>query len=154
MCIKIIRIWFKIANLQISSTFDRYLPMTCPYFCFRTITSKCQWIFMKLGVCIDIMGIWFGIVYQPILTELSAPTSLYFSFQTITLNVDGFSRILLCALILWRSAFGLLMGKFLQFLTRVICLQHSYIFISFVCLLWGLTTQSTYWGYVDGGQFT
>ena len=30
-------------------------------FRFRMITSKHQWIFTKLGVCIDIVDIWFGI---------------------------------------------------------------------------------------------
>ena len=66
-------IWFGIANAQISSTYDSYLPATCPYFCFRMI-------------------IW--------------------------VNISRFSP---CALILWRSGFGLLMGKFCQFLTGVIC---------------------------------
>ena len=30
-------------------------------FRFRMITSKPQWIFTKLGMCIDIVEIWFGI---------------------------------------------------------------------------------------------
>ena len=30
-------------------------------FRFRMITSKQQWIFTKLGMCIDIVQIWFGI---------------------------------------------------------------------------------------------
>ena len=34
--------------------------MTHPFFGLR-ITSKCQWIFTKLGMCIDIVEIWFGI---------------------------------------------------------------------------------------------
>ena len=62
MCIDIVAIWFGIANGQISSIFDGYLPETCPYFSFRIITSsKHQWIFTKLGMCIDIVEIWFGI---------------------------------------------------------------------------------------------
>ena len=28
--------------------------------------SKCQWIFTKLGMCIDIVEIWFGIANKPI----------------------------------------------------------------------------------------
>ena len=31
-----------------------------PYFPFRTITSKYQWICTKLGMCTDIVEIWFG----------------------------------------------------------------------------------------------
>ena len=30
--------------------------------------SKCQWIFIKLGVCVDIVEIWFGIVNGQILS--------------------------------------------------------------------------------------
>ena len=43
-----------------------------------------------------------------------------FRFQTITwVNVNGFSPNSVCALILWRSGFGLLIGKFHQFLTEL-----------------------------------
>ena len=43
---------------------------------------------------------------------------LYFCLRTITwVNVNGFSTNLVCALILWRSGFELLMGKFCQFLS-------------------------------------
>ena len=38
MCIGIVEIWFGKANGQISSNFYSYLPETCPYFCFPTIT--------------------------------------------------------------------------------------------------------------------
>ena len=34
--------------------------------------SKCQWIFIKFGVCIDIIEIRFEIANDQILTELSA----------------------------------------------------------------------------------
>ena len=40
----------------------------------------------------------------------------YFHFRTITrVNRSGFSQNLVRALVLWRSGFGLLMGKFRQF---------------------------------------
>ena len=45
--------------------------------------SKCQWIFTKFGVCIDIVKIWFGIVngqISSILTELSACSMSEFLF--------------------------------------------------------------------------
>ena len=53
------------------------------YFRFRMITSKYQWIFTKLGICIDIVEIWFGIAngqISSILTELSARDTSGFSF--------------------------------------------------------------------------
>ena len=37
MCIDIVDIWFGIANGQISSIFDSYLPETSPHFRFWTI---------------------------------------------------------------------------------------------------------------------
>ena len=45
MCIDIVETCFGIANGQIMSTFDSYLPATHAYFRFRMITYKCQWIF-------------------------------------------------------------------------------------------------------------
>ena len=38
MCIDKVEIWFDIANGQISSNFDSYLPEISPYFCFQMIT--------------------------------------------------------------------------------------------------------------------
>ena len=95
--------------------------------------SKCQWIFTKLGVCIDIVEIWFGIVngqISSIFDRVICPRQICFHFRMITLvNINGFSPNLVFALILWRSVLGLLIGKFRQFLT-VICLGHVCIFIS------------------------
>ena len=47
-------------------------------------------------------------------------TRPYFHFWTITLvTIDVFPPNLVCALILWRSALGLLMGEFRLFLTEL-----------------------------------
>ena len=56
MCIDIVEIWFGIADGQISSILDR---VTCPSdFSFPDDNlSKYQWIFTKLGMCIDIVEI-------------------------------------------------------------------------------------------------
>ena len=44
----------------------------------------------------------------------------YFTYRTITwVNLNGFSPNLICALILWRSALGMLIGKFCQFWTEL-----------------------------------
>ena len=74
MCIDLVEICFGIANGQISSIFDSYLPAIRLYFTCRTITR---------------------------------------------VNLNGFSPNLICAFILWRSALGLLIGKFCQFLTEL-----------------------------------
>ena len=46
-----------------------------PYFRFRVdYLSKCQWIVTKLGMCIDVLEIWFGLLvdkFRQFLTELS-----------------------------------------------------------------------------------
>ena len=85
--------------------------------------SKHQWIFTKLGMCIDIVEIWFGIANGQILSKFYGaicPRSPYFRFRMITwVNINGFSPNLVCALILWRSGFGLLMGKVCQSLTEL-----------------------------------
>ena len=51
--------------------------------------SKHQWIFTKLGMCIDIVDIWFGIANGQIcqiFTELSARDMPTFSFPDDNLN--------------------------------------------------------------------
>ena len=64
----------------------------CPSVCCLSIRfflfpddnlSKRQWIFTKLGMCIDIVEIWFGIAngqFHQIFTELSAQDMPIFSF--------------------------------------------------------------------------
>ena len=69
--IGIAEIWFGLANGQISSNFDGYLPVmprfsfpddNLPRFSFPDDNlSKPQGILTKLGTCIDMKGIWFGI---------------------------------------------------------------------------------------------
>ena len=50
----------------------------------------------------------------------------YFCFETINwININWFSHNLVYVLILWRSGFGLLVGKFCQVLTRVTCLPND-----------------------------
>ena len=45
-------------------------------------------------------------------------THPYYRFRIVTwVSLSGFSPHLMCALILWRSGFGLLMGQFCQFMT-------------------------------------
>ena len=67
MFIDIVEIGFRIANGQILSIFDSYLPMTHQYFCFLTITSvNVKRMFTKLGVYIDIMRILFWIANRQI----------------------------------------------------------------------------------------
>ena len=64
--------------------------------------SKCQWIFTKLGMCTDIVKIWFGIADGRILSIFDSylpVTCVYFHFWMITLaNIDGFSPDLVYAL--------------------------------------------------------
>ena len=55
---------------------------------------------------------------RPSVIPPSARSSV-FGFQMITwVNINGFSSNLVCALILWRSGFRLLMGKFRQIFTE------------------------------------
>ena len=51
---------------------------------------------------------------------MSVHPSIRFSFPDDNLrNISGISPNLVCALILWRSGLGLLMGKFCQFFTEL-----------------------------------
>ena len=120
-------LWFHIAH-----------PCVCPSVIHPSIHilfpdnkfSKCQWIFTSLGMCIDIIEIWFGIAIMVKFCQFwhsCLPiTCPYFCFQIVTwVNISGFSPNLVCALILWRSGLGLLMDKLHQFWTEVICPPHD-----------------------------
>ena len=71
-------------------------------------------------MCIGIVKIWFEIVNgQVLLIFRVLPTTdpcLHLRMILIVI-IDGFSPNLVCALILWRSTLGMLMGKFCLFLT-------------------------------------
>ena len=61
--------------------------MTRPYFRFRTITSKYQWISTKLDRYIDIVEIWFGIAtwhISSILAELSPRDTIMAGYYLFT----------------------------------------------------------------------
>ena len=73
MCIDIVETWFGIANGQISSNFNGVLTelsaRETPEFSFPDNNlSKFQGILTKLGTCIDIKEIWFGIANGQILS--------------------------------------------------------------------------------------
>ena len=84
-----------------------------------SVFSFLEQIFTKLGMCIDSVEIWFGIANRQIssiLTELSARDTSIFLFLDDNLSKCQwiFTKLhtFVCALILWRSGSGLLMGKF------------------------------------------
>ena len=92
--------------------------------------SKCQWIFTKLSMCIDIMEIWFGITNGQTATILKSVICLWhihiFCFWTITwVNLNRFWPNLIWALALWRSDLGLLFGTLLPIFDKVISLWHN-----------------------------
>ena len=68
------------------------------------------------------MVLWFHVGHPcvcPSVRRMSVRLSV-FCFRMITrVNINGFSPNLVCALILWRSGLGLLMGKFRQILTEL-----------------------------------
>ena len=96
--------------------------------------SKYQRIFTKLGVCIDIAKIWFGIAHGQISTIFDSylpATHPYFHFWTITLvNINGFSPNLVCAFYIVKICIGIANGQSLSIFDRVICPQYICIILS------------------------
>ena len=96
-----------------------------PYFRFRMITSECQWIFTKLGLCIEIVKISFWITNGRTLSVFDRvifprQVCIFFRFRTITwVNINRFSPNSVCALILYISGSDLLITKFHQFLKEL-----------------------------------
>ena len=62
--------------------------------------SKCEWIFTKLGICIDIVKIWFGIVNGQIYVSFGQSympaTCPSFRFWMITRINIGFIKLGIC----------------------------------------------------------
>ena len=75
-------------------------------------------IFTKLGVCIDIVEVCFGIAVGQI-SPVTLDTSVFSFLDDNLSNINGFSPNLVSALLLWTSALGLLMGKFRSFWTEL-----------------------------------
>ena len=124
VCIDIVELWFGIVNGKISTVFwQSYLPEIIPYFFFHfwminlvningfSLTWFVHWY------CGDLVwDCW----WANFVSFWQRSVLWYFHFWTIALvNINGFSPNLICALILLRSALGLLMGKFSLFLTEL-----------------------------------
>ena len=75
---------------------------------------------MKLGMCIDVVEIWFGMLMGNLcqfLTELSVGDTSIFLFQDNNLGKSQwiFTKLDICIYILWRSGLGFLVGKVVNF---------------------------------------
>ena len=95
--------------------------------------SKYQWIFTKLGMCIDIVEIWFGITnwqFRQFLTELSARHTSVFSFPDDNLSKCQwiFTKLSMCVDIveIW---FGIPNGQILLIFDRHLCTTRPYFHI-------------------------
>ena len=84
--VEISRVWDN-ANGQISSNFDRVICPRHAIFLFPNDNlRKCQGILTKLGTCIDIKEIWFGIAngkFRQCLTELSACDTIMAGYYSL-----------------------------------------------------------------------
>ena len=116
-------IWFGIANGQSLTKFSAH--DTCIFSFPDNNLSKCQWIFTKLGVCIGIVEIRFGIAnhangqISSVFDSYLPATHLYFCFRTINFSISQLIFTKLIGAVIWRSSLGLLMGKLHQFLTQL-----------------------------------
>ena len=112
------------------------LSVICPsVFLFQDINfSICQWIFTKLGMCIDILEICLRMLlgkFGQLLTALSAHDTSVFSIPD-----DNFSKYLwifmklgMCIDIV-EICYGIANWQILSVFKRVICQLHTCIFIS------------------------
>ena len=104
-----------------------YLPVAHLYFHFWTITSKYRWIFAKLGMCIEIMEIHFGIAngqIPSIFHSYLPAIHQYFTFRTITwVNQWIFTKFDMCIYIV-EICFGIALLRILSNFDRVVCPGH------------------------------
>ena len=76
-------------------------PSVCPPLCHFQMINKCQWIFTKLGLCIDIVKIWFGIFngqISSIFDRVICLPLLYVLFpdNNLSKNQWVFTKLCLC----------------------------------------------------------
>ena len=99
-----------------------YLPPTCPYFCFQTITwvnisrflPNLVWALILWRSGLELL---LGKCGQ-FLTELYACDTWYFCFRTIIrVSLNTFSPNLICALILW---FGITVGYISSIFDKIV----------------------------------
>ena len=103
--------------------------VTCLYFHYRTKTSKYQWIFTKLGMCIYIVEICLRLLmgnFLQYLTELSACDKSSFLFQENNLSKSQwiFTKLDKCIDIV-QVWFGIANGQILSIFERFICPRHD-----------------------------
>ena len=101
--------------------------------------SKHQWIFTKLGMCINIVEIWFGIANGQILSNFDG---VICQRHAHSLKLSKCRRILTklgTCIDIKEVLFGIANGQILSIFDRVICRQHNnggilsfYIFIFFL----------------------
>ena len=97
------------------------------------ILSKQQWVFTKLGMCIDIVEIWFGIVNGQISSKFDGIICSYttkFSFPDDKLSKHKwiFTKLGLCIdfVEIW---FGIANGQISSIFDGVICPRHAHVFV-------------------------
>ena len=103
-------------------------PSVCLYFAYDNL-SKYQCMVTKLGMCIDIVEILFGIANGQILSNFDGvicPRHIFVSWLITQVNISGFSPNGMCIDIveLW---FGIAIGRILSNFDGVICPRHIFI---------------------------
>ena len=63
---------------------------------------------------------------RPSICRTSVHPSIFRFWMITWVNINGFSPNLVCALMLWRSGLGLLIGKFRQIFTELSAWDHLY----------------------------
>ena len=102
--------------------------LICHFFCFLfpdNNLSKYPWIFTKLGMCIDIMEIWFGVgnvQISLIFNSYLPATQQYFHFWMITFKWI-FTKLCMCSDIM-EIRFATANVQISSIFNRVICLPY------------------------------
>ena len=93
--------------------------------------SKFLWIFTKLGVCIDIMEIWFRIVNGQISLIFDRVNCLrYIRFSFPNDNLSSYPIKLGVCIDIVETLFGIADGQISSIFDKVICPWHVLVFIS------------------------
>ena len=122
-------LWISGLWLLMGKFWQSCLPKTHPYFHFWMIMSKHQWIFMKLGLCIDIVETWIGIANGQISSNfygVNCPryAHIFISGHNLSKSPGSLTRLGTCIDMkeIW---FGIANGQMSSMFDRVICPQQA-----------------------------
>ena len=118
-------LWFDVRHPCVCPSICQFLRPSVHLYSFPDDNlSKHQWIFTKLGMCIDIVEVWFGIANGQILTSVGDTPIFSFLDNNLSKYQEILTKLGTC-IDIKETWFGIANGQISSVLDRVICPRHD-----------------------------